>query len=562
MSWIVRTSAYKHHNARLAVEIKVNSQSMTDNSTLLSYRVYADNTGYSTSWVTYYSRSVTINGTTVYSASNQVRGYKNQTFKTGTIRIPHNSDGSKSIKVSLGANIYSSSGNYKTGSQSITLPRIDRGIYNFKLGTGWDKITGPKTVTFSKYNSDVTVQIVTSWWDYTKSEKTVNWNVLNSSKVLGANMRSGETLYLQDDVIENIKKATPNNWKGWVYVQAWVHLNGKRIETHTLEVPRIIVSESRPSLSFTAEFIGTNQSLLGSKTKGLKGVHKLKLNFNASARDYASIKRYEIEFEGKKTTTTKSSIELNATRPGNNRVSVKVLDSRDWSASSSKLVDVVNYELPKLSHKAFRVENGKENPIGETARISGLVSIYSVKNTSGTEVNEAWWQLSLDNIKRNTNSIMYSQTLSINNERTYTLKYGDKFTTASISGVIPVGHAPLVLGKESVGVNVVPPINGRGLYIQDGLINGYATIPVLDLYTSNTSKYTTAGVYGAVIDSWDKIPPGISIAQTRIGSRGGALIQKYEDGLYGSFVSFGWGEEGGSIRRFRINKGVWEEQKS
>ena len=467
MSWIVKTSAYGSNNYRLAVEIKVKSQSISDNSTLLSYRVYADNslgTGY---WANYYSGSVSINGTSVYSSSSTTRGYGNQTFKTGTIRIPHNADGTKSINVSLSADIYSPSGNRKTGSQSITLPRIDRGIYDFKLGTGWEDIEGPKTVTFSKYNSDAKVQIVFAWWDYVKGEKTFYWNINEGAggNKIADNYTSGYNLYLTDSIKDNMKKSRPDNWKGWGYVQAWVHLNDKRIETHTLEVPNIIVSESRPSLSFTAEFTGTNQSLLGSKTKGLKGVHKLKLNFDASAEDYASIKRYDIEFEGKKTTTTKSSIELNATRPGKSDVKVTVYDSRDWSASSSKLVEVINYELPKLSHKAFRVENGQENPIGETARISGLVSIYSVKNTSGTDINEAWWQLSLDNVKRNTASIMYSESLPINSEKSYTLKYGDKFTTASISGVIPVGHAPLVLGKETVGVNVVPPENGRGLYL-------------------------------------------------------------------------------------------------
>ena len=144
MSWTVNTSAYGSDNYRLAVDINVSSQSISDNSTLLSYRVYAENDAGPSYWVTYNSRSVTINGTTVYSASDSVHGYKNQTFKTGTIRIPHDSDGTKSINVSLGADIYYSSGSYKSGSQSITLPTINRGIYDVSLASGWDDLDSPK----------------------------------------------------------------------------------------------------------------------------------------------------------------------------------------------------------------------------------------------------------------------------------------------------------------------------------------------------------------------------------------------------------------------------------
>src|SRR5574344_1714625 len=214
MSWTVKTSAYSHHNSRLAVDIKVSNQSISDNSTLLSYRVYADNTGYSTSWVAYYSRSVTINGTTVYSSSDKINGYKNQTLKSGTIRIPHNDDGTKSIDVSLSADIYSSSGNRKTGSQSITLPRIDRGIYNFKLGTGWEDIEGAKTVTFNKYNSNARVQIVFAWWDYVKGKKTYHYNLKlgASGDSVADNYTSGYSLYLTDSIKDNMKKSRPDNW--------------------------------------------------------------------------------------------------------------------------------------------------------------------------------------------------------------------------------------------------------------------------------------------------------------------------------------------------------------
>ena len=505
MSWIVKTSAYSHRNSRLAVEIKVNSQSITDNSTLLSYRVYADNEGYSTSYVAYYSRAVTINGTTVYSASNRINGYKNQTLKSGTIRIPHNSDGTKSINVSLSADIYSSSGNRKTGSQSITLPRIDRGIYNFKLGTGWDKITGPKTVTFDKYNSNATVQLVIGWWEYKNNKKSPMHNVTKATGESATNYQSGETIYIPQGRIDELRQTTPNNWKGRVYVQAWVRLNGKRIETHTLEVPNIIVSESKPSLSFTAEFIGTNQSLLGSKTMGVKGVHKLRLNFSASAKDYATIKRFEVEFEGKKTISYDASVDLVTTRPGRSDVKVTVYDSRDWSNSTTRTVEVLDYEKPSLNYKAYRSEKGQENPIGDVAQVRGTVNYHKVPSATQSDINSAWWKLSINNNRVNSSGISYSFSLPISEQKELTLTYGDKFTTSKIKFIIPIGQAPFVIGRQSVGINTVPPSDSKGLWINgDVWING-EKLEGRGKYSSNLVRYLDGKIsYNQVANSEGK----------------------------------------------------------
>lgn len=561
MSWIVKTSAYSHHNSRLAVEIKVNSQSITDNSTLLSYKVYADNTGYSSSWVAYYSRSVTINGTTVYSASNRINGYKNQTFKSGTIRIPHNADGTKSIDVSLSADIYSSSGNQKTGSETITLPRIDRGIYNFKLGTGWDKITGPKTVTFDKYNSDATVHLVLGFWEYKNNKKSPMHNVKKANGQNATDYKSGETIYVPQVIIDDLKQTTPNNWKGYIYVEAWVYLDGKYIESHTIETADVIIAETKPDIKFVPEFIGTNQSLLGSSTRGLKGVHKLRINFNATTKDYATIKRFEVEFEGKKTISYDASVDLVTTRPGKSDVKVTVYDSRDWSNSTTETVEVLDYEKPSLNYKAYRSEKGQENPIGDVAQLRGTVNYHKVPSTNQSDINSAWWKLSINNNRVNSSGISYSFSLSISEQKELTLTYGDKFTTAEVKTTIPVGHAPLVLGKESVGVNVVPPANSKGLWIKDSLINGNQVASVIYLEAS-TSQYPS-GDYGAVIKgNWNKLPGGVTLVRVLIGSFGVGLINKYDGSagnLYGSFIVFGYAPSGGKIKRYMLNDGNWSE---
>lgn len=452
MSWTVKTSAYSHYNSRLAVDISVVSQSISDNSTLLSYRIYADNTGYAQTWVRYNSRSVTINGTTVYSSNSSVAGYKNQVFKTGTIRIYHDSDGSKSINISLSADIYSSSGNRKTGSQSITLPRIDRGIYSVSLMSGWNDITGNKSISYEKYNSSVRVSLNYSYW----SRKD---NSYSSEYLISSDYKSDSDFSFSESVINDIHKDKPNLREATVRMTLRVYMGSNLIETITREVDLKLKVES-PSVGVSYKFTGKNQSLLGSNSKGLRDVHKLELTFDGRAYNGAKIDEYKIEYDGSTYRTKNNTFSIVPKIAGNRELKVTVFDSRDFLRIVTLNVEVLPYEKPKINYSAHRAEKGQENPIGDIAQVKGSISIFDVLGK-----NSAWWKISVNNQTVNSSGISYSFSLPIHEQREITISYGDKFTTAEVKTIIPVGYAPLVLGKESVGINMVPPENGKGLFM-------------------------------------------------------------------------------------------------
>lgn len=557
MSWTVKTSAYSHRNSRLAVDIKVSSQSISDNSTLLSYRVYADNDGYSTSYVAYYSRSVTINGTTVYSASNRINGYKNQTLKSGTIRIPHNSDGTKSINVSLSADIYSSSGNQKTGSQSITLPTINRGIYDVSLATGWTDLDGPKTITFEKYNSNTTVKVRWQYWSNASSSKRGEYIVRDTDgNSLADDYISGTAFKFQDEFIKAMHDDKPNYKTASVYITIRAYIGDNLIQTITRKVDLKLKVEA-PRLTVNYKFTGKNQSIIGADSKGLRDVHKLELSFDGTAYNGAKIDEYKIEYDGSTYRTKNNTFSIVPKIAGSRELKVTVFDSRGFLRIVTLNVEVLPYEKPKINYSAHRAENGQENPIGDIAQVKGSISIFDVLGK-----NSAWWKISVNNQTVNSSGISYSFSLPIHEQREITISYGDKFTTAEVKAIIPVGYAPLVLGKESVGVNVVPPENGRGLYIQDGLINGEKILDKSDLSSLDINTFTIPDTYVSpsysdrfedeyVLEQiYKKAPNGLSLHTYTQRSQGFVILYKYDNDTNAQalFVRYGY-LPGGYMRK-------------
>ena len=134
---------------------------------------------------------------------------------------------------------------------------------------------------------------------------------------------------------------------------------------------------------------------------------------------------------------------------------------------------------------------------------------------------------------------------------------------ANVTSIEDALKQSLVLGKGSVGVNVVPPKGSKGLYVKDGLINGYTIANVLYLYASHNT-YGAGNIPEAVKQNWSKVPEGVSLAHLKVGTEGVAIIHKYtgKGDIYGSFISFGLSPEGGRVRRFVLYDGKWEEKES
>ena len=148
--------------------------------------------------------------------------------------------------------------------------------------------------------------------------------------------------------------------------------------------------------------------------------------------------------------------------------------------------------------------------------------------------------------------------MAIENSLSYTLYFGDKFSDLKVVGQIPSGQAPLVLGKKSVGINIVPGENLEGLFVKDDLFNGLKAALIYPYFFADYKTYGSSNYIEAVKLKWGEIREGISFAYCVVATRGIAIILKYpvNQGDYGMVLTFGYGA---GLKRYKRSNGVWEE---
>lgn len=131
---------------RLRLEVNVENQSIIDNTSNISYALYVEN-GSSTfgSWT--HARSLTIDGTSVYSISNQISLLSKNSellLTSGTRTINHASDGSKTLSLAASFDAITRASHVVTAAitinTSMVLPTIPRAstidtFSNFSIGS-------------------------------------------------------------------------------------------------------------------------------------------------------------------------------------------------------------------------------------------------------------------------------------------------------------------------------------------------------------------------------------------------------------------------------------------
>lgn len=442
----------------IVLTINTQSQSQTNNTSTLSYNLRVDKLsgyGYWTSMGQPYS--ININGKTVKSGTwtYNFNNFSSKTIDSGTVTINHNSNGSITIPVAATVSMYSIGTGYI--SSTYTPLKIYRSIDSFTFYYGWSSTTGNKQITFTKPNSNIRAHLE---WKYYNG-KNLGWS---NTRVVSTDYTSQTSFKFSDEDINLMHAQNPNNQ--YVTLQFVLKSYSGSVLTKTITKNiELKLKEEPPIINSTFEVRGQNQNLLASSNLAVQNIHWLKIIDDVKANNGASISRIEVEFE--KSKQSSSNAEFKITKSGNSTITVTAIDSRGLKTIKNiGTINVIAYQVPYLSgYKVERLENGIKSPLGDTGSVVGTINIKNVVNNYGANINTPWWEISFQNGTVESSSINASTSVSIEDTKTFTLSFGDKFKRLEIHGTIPTGQAPLILSGKGIGINTVPPSNTGGVYI-------------------------------------------------------------------------------------------------
>lgn len=302
------------------------SQSVADNTTTISWSL--EGAG-SASFSYCYARNFTvvINGTTVYYAqdgSSEVKLYDGTVVATGTLVIPHDSDGNKTFSASVAAGIYDWSPTC-TGSGTFELNKIPRlsslTANNGTLGTA-------QTLTVTKQNSSFTHTITykcgtTSGTVATKSSSTsISW----TPPISLASQNTTGTVVSVTFTIET--------FSGSASV-------GSSTKTISCSIPDSV----RPSCMINTERVPYITDYYDSdwwadKAVYIQDVTKVQSSIVASESYGSAIVNYTVKMEN--STYTGQNVTMSApSKSGNITITATVTDKRGRSGSATKTISVL-----------------------------------------------------------------------------------------------------------------------------------------------------------------------------------------------------------------------------
>lgn len=539
------------------------TQSIANNTSTISWTLSTDG-GYS-SWMTERTVYVDIDGERVFSKTTEVDRYRG-TIATGTNTISHNSDGTRSFSVSLGAAIYYSTIEC-TGSQTFTLDTIARAstlsVSDGTLGT-------KTTLTADRKSSSFTHTLTWECGSYsgtlaTESAST-SWNFTPELK-LAAGAPYGQKVYC------SYKLSTYNGST----------LVGTDSKSAWFTIPNSVKPSCSLSLSDSKGYASTYGGYI-------QGESQLSVTINATQAYSSPISRYSASANGA-SYSAKTFITSALKTVGTNTISATVTDGRGRSGSVSSNITVFAYSRPRITNLKVRRcnANGVENDRGGYGKISFhcTITALSNKNTKACSIKyrqsgaTTWTNapaitLSAYDQDCNPPVIQMSDTHSYEVQINLTDKFGTTSAVTSISTGYCLYHIP-ASGKgitfggiaEGDGFNVKMDatfgekidakkaiyMNGADTFHKDSSgklqvvpsthFNGGLTETIPSLYYGDCNALLTSGHYYIGNEGTNK--PGS-------GLNGWLTVKAYGDAIYCSqeYITY----TGLRYRRMRDN-GTW-----
>ena len=322
------------------------SQSIEDNSTTINWSCgFHPGHQYYTNAIR--MSSVVINGVEVYSGGtySDIIDYKDRTFASGTLKIAHNSDGSKSFTVSGFSGWIYNSGTTYASSQTFTLPTIPRAS---SVSCSTANIGSNATITINRASNSFTHTL-------TYVFGSLNGTIATKTSSTNISWTIPTTFYGE----------IPNAKSGWGTITCQTYngstLIGSKSTSFTATVSE---SNSKPTLSPTVSDSNTTTvALTGNSSKFIKYYSNASVATGAQARNSATLKSQKITCRGKSITSASGTI--NAVESGS--FTFSATDSRGYTTTQTLNKTLIDYIKLTCS-----MEAGAPTPAGvATLKIRG-----------------------------------------------------------------------------------------------------------------------------------------------------------------------------------------------
>lgn len=518
-SGIITTN--ESHGRSVKLSWSLSSQSVENNQSTLSWSITG--AGSASGWVMTGGFKAVINGTTVYSTSTDTRIqlYNGTSVASGTTKITHNADGTKSFSLSIEAGVYTYAVSV-TASGTHTLDTIPRAstvsATNANMGSA-------STITITRASSSFTHTLTYSFGSTTGTivSKTTSTSVSWTPALTLANQIP--------NAVSGTCTITCNTYNGSTKI-------GSKTCTLTLTVPTSV----KPTMtSVTATRV--DGDVPAAWAIYVQNKSKATVKINGAAGAYGStISSYSISGGGYSSTASSFTTGF-LTSSGTITFTAKVTDSRGRVSDAKTVsISVIAYSAPSftsyLSQRATSA--GVVNDDGTYIR--GLIS-YSYASCSGknTVTCATYYKKSSASSWTNANKSFSSGTAftfgggAISTESSYDAKYTitDAFTTVTILDMVSTatvlmdfkaGGKGIAIGKVSEKDKTLEIADSWELEVHGKKLIDYI-YPIGSIYLSVNST-SPATLFGG---SWTQLKDRFLLGAGSTyssGATGGAATHK------------------------------------
>ena len=509
------------HGRSVKLSWSLSSQSVENNQSTLSWSITG--AGSASGWVMTGGFKAVINGTTVYSTSTDTRIqlYNGTSVASGTTKITHNADGTKSFSLSIEAGVYTYAVSV-TASGTHTLDTIPRAstvsATNANMGSA-------STITITRASSSFTHTLTYSFGSTTGTivSKTTSTSVSWTPALTLANQ-------------------IPNAVSGTCTITCDTYNGSTKIGSKTCTLTLTVPTSVKPTMtSVTATRV--DGDVPAAWAIYVQNKSKATVKINGAAGAYGStISSYSISGGGYSSTASSFTTGF-LTSSGTITFTAKVTDSRGRVSDAKTVrISVIAYSAPSftsyLSQRATSA--GVVNDDGTYIR--GLIS-YSYASCSGknTVTCATYYKKSSASSWTNANKSFSSETAftfgggAISTESSYDVKYTitDAFTTVTILDMVSTatvlmdfkaGGKGIAIGKVSEKDKTLEIADSWELEVHGKKLIDYI-YPIGSIYLSVNST-SPATLFGG---SWTQLKDRFLLGAGSTyssGATGGAATHK------------------------------------